>query len=220
MGSQARRSFDANCKDIDKLLQVHGELTGNKPGRRYEVEVLNKSGIVLLTSFWEAYCEDLAAEALELLVSDAPGAAILPVELQKRVARELKADKHELAIWRLADDQWRVTLQARLTQLQAERNRRLNTPSADNIDQLFRDAVGIEKVSAAWYWHNMSAGQARAKLDKLIELRGEVAHRGQAASGVRKTDVSNHYAHIKHLVAKTGGRVNRVVKKTTGRGIW
>jgi hypothetical protein len=26
--------------------------------------VLNKSAIVLLTAFWEAYCEDLAAEAL------------------------------------------------------------------------------------------------------------------------------------------------------------
>src|SRR5215469_10579984 len=112
MGSNARRSFDANCKDIDKLLQVHGELSGKGPGRRYEVEVLNKSGIVLLTSFWEAYCEDIAAEALERLVSDGPDATILPIALQKLVAKELKADPHELAIWRLADDQWRATLKA------------------------------------------------------------------------------------------------------------
>jgi hypothetical protein len=220
MGSQARRSFDANCQDIDKLLQVHRELTGTKPGRRYAVEVLNKSGIVLLTSFWEAYCEDVAAEALERLVSDSPDATALPIALQKLIAKELKADPHELAIWQLADDRWRTTLQARLIQLQESRNRKLNTPNAENIDDLFRSAVGIEKISSSWYWSGMSAVQARGKLGKLIELRGEVAHRGQAAAGVRKTDVRSYYTHIKYLVGKTGGRVNSTVKKATGRGLW
>jgi len=174
-----------------------------------------------LTSFWEAYCEDIAAEAVERLVSDVPNASVLPLALQKRIAKDLKNDPHELAIWRLADDQWRTTLRARLVELQEERNRRLNTPNADNIDFLFRDAVGIEKVSSGWYWPSMTVEQARDKLDRLIELRGEVAHRGQAASGVRKVDVRNHYAHIKRLVSKTGGRVNSAVKKATGgQGLW
>lgn len=221
MGSNARRSFDENCKDIDKLLQVHKDLTGNKRGRRYEVEVLNKSGIVLITSFWEAYCEDIAAEAVERLVSDAPNATTLPVALQKRIAKELKADPHELAIWRLADDQWRATLQDRLVQLQEERNRKLNTPNADNIDGLFRDAAGIEKISSGWYWSGMSAEQARDKLNSLIKLRGEVAHRGQAASSVRKVNVRSYYTHIKRLVGKTGGRVNSAIKKAAGgQGLW
>lgn len=220
MVSKARLSFDANCKDVDKLLDVHEGLTGNKPGRRYEVEVLNKSGIVLLTSFWEAYCEDIAAEALECLVSDAPDATSLPVALQKQVAKELKADQHELAVWRLAGDQWRSTLQARLVQLQEERNRKLNTPNADNVDELFCSAVGIEKISSVWHWQGMTADEARDKLKKLITLRGEIAHRGQAASGVRKADVKNYYEHIKRLVGKTGGRVNTVVKKVTGSGLW
>ena len=38
-------------------------------GRRYHLEVLNKSAIVLVTSFWEAYCEDIAAEGLAHIVN-------------------------------------------------------------------------------------------------------------------------------------------------------
>lgn len=38
---------------------------GTARGRRFDLEVLNKSAIVLITSYWEAYCEDIAAEALD-----------------------------------------------------------------------------------------------------------------------------------------------------------
>lgn len=220
MASQARASFDKNCQDIDKLLQVHEDLTGKSPGRRREVEVLNKSGIVLLTSFWEAYCEDIAAEGIQHLVSYTSTAASLPDTLKKKIAKYLKDDKHELAVWKLADDQWRSTLESRLTTLQEERNRRLNTPNSNNIDALFSEALGIDAISPSWYWPGMSAEQARQKLDNLIKLRGEVAHRGKAAAGVRKTDVKSYYAHIKRLVSKTGGRVNSTVLKPTGQKLW
>jgi hypothetical protein len=108
--SKARQAFDANCADIDRLINIHSRLTGPGPGRRYDVEVLNKAGIVLITSFWEAYCEDLAAEALEHLVDHSETAAKLPIELQKAVAKSLKTDAHELAVWKLADDGWRDVL--------------------------------------------------------------------------------------------------------------
>jgi hypothetical protein len=59
-------------------------------GRRYGLEVLNKSAIVLITAFWEAYYEDLATEALEHLVTNADSVEKLPLELKKRVASELR----------------------------------------------------------------------------------------------------------------------------------
>lgn len=37
------------------------------PVGRRNLEVLNKSAIVLLCAIWEAYCEDLADDALRLL---------------------------------------------------------------------------------------------------------------------------------------------------------
>jgi RiboL-PSP-HEPN len=69
MPSKARIAFRENVKDVQRLLDLHKDKGGIAQGRRYGLEVLNKSAIVLLTSFWEAYCEDIAAEALEHIVA-------------------------------------------------------------------------------------------------------------------------------------------------------
>lgn len=208
------------ARDIDKLLDVHEDLTGSGRGRRYDVEVLNKSAIVLLTSFWEAYCEDIAAEGLQHLVTHAVAIDRLPMVLRKLVAKELKQDPNETAVWDLADRGWRKVLESRLTRLQEERNRRLNTPKSTQIDEPFHNALGIDQVSADWYWPGMSVQQARSKLDKFVTLRGEIAHRGRVASGVRKADVQDYYGHIKRLAGKTGGKVNRSAKQATGKHLW
>jgi hypothetical protein len=92
------------------------------------LEVLNKSAIVLLTAFWEAYCEDVAGEALEYIVRHTKDAGGLPQDLRKAVAKELKEEPHELAVWRLADTGWRTELASRLTALKEKRDRQLNTP--------------------------------------------------------------------------------------------
>ena len=54
MPSKARVSFDDNLKDVKALLTPHERQGGNARGRRYSLEVLNKSAIVLITSYWEA----------------------------------------------------------------------------------------------------------------------------------------------------------------------
>ena len=105
VASTARKAFDANCQDVNRLLDVHGQIGGSGPGRRYGLEVLNKSAVVLVTAFWEAYCEDLATEALQHLVEKAETADKLPLELRKHVARELARDEHELAVWQLASNE-------------------------------------------------------------------------------------------------------------------
>lgn len=219
MASKARRAFDQNCHDIERLLDIHADLGGDARGRRRRLEVLNKSAIVLITSFWEAYCEDLAAEGLDHLVTHAGNVDVLPVELRKQVARELERDDHELASWKLAGDGWRSVLSSRLDDLREERNRKLNTPKTAQIDELFLKALGAPKVSASWKWNNMSTAQASRKLDKYVELRGAIAHRGVAGASVRKQAVDDYYGHVGLLVSKTGGRVNSVIKKATGSGI-
>jgi len=55
-----------------------------------------------------------------------------------------KADQHDLAVWSLADGGWRQVLMDRLDGLREARNRRLNTPKAGQIDDLFFRALGIE----------------------------------------------------------------------------
>lgn len=221
MPSKARLSFDKNASDIKKLLSFHQQKGGTLRGRRYGLEVLNKSAIVLITSFWEAYCEDLATEGLEHIVNHGKDASILPKELKKHIAKELANDDNDLAIWSLSDDGWRQVLKKRLQNLKEERNRRLNTPKSTNIDELFFKALGISKISQTWKWATkMNANRARKKLDKYVKLRGAIAHRGETSQSVTKWDVTDYFDFIKKLAAKTGGRVNGYVKDVTGKSLW
>ena len=220
MASEARRAFDRNAEDVKRLLEIHVDVGGDAQGRRFGLEVLNKSAIVLITAIWEAYCEDVAAEALHHLVANAQSGSKLPKELKKKIASDINAKLNPLAMWDLADDGWKARAAARLSSLMEERNRRLNTPKSDQIDELFANAIGLPGVSGAWRWPKMSVAQAKAKLDKFVTLRGEIAHRGAAASSVKKTHVTDYLKHVTRLVAKTGGRVNAHVKHATGKPLW
>lgn len=90
MPSNARRSLADNLSDIDKLIEFHSSAGGSGRGRRRDLEVLNKSAIVLITSFWEAYCEDIAAEGLEHILTKANSSEDLPLEIRKIISKELK----------------------------------------------------------------------------------------------------------------------------------
>jgi hypothetical protein len=221
MPSKAWKAFNQNASDIDRLLRIHQEEGGTSPGRRYRLEVLNKSAIVLITSFWEAYCEDIAAEGLEHIVKYANAADSLPKEVRKMIAKELKDDLNELAVWSLTGDGWKAILQKRLQYFQDQRNKRLNTPKTKNIDELFLYALGMPHVSSSWTWaKKMTVARAREKLDKYVTLRSEIAHRGKAAQSVTRAQVDDYFNFIKKLVSKTGGAVNLHVRKLTGRSLW
>ncbi|MGV7306136.1 MAE_28990/MAE_18760 family HEPN-like nuclease [Mycobacterium kansasii] len=220
MTSQAQTAFIENCEDIERLLEIHSDITPEGRGRKWKVEALHKSAFVLLTAFWEAFCEDLAAEALDHLVKHSTKADGLPSELRKLVAQELKTDQHDLAVWRLAGDGWRTVLSSRLTKLQAERNRKLNTPKTSQITDLFKNAVGVANVAKAWYWPGMRADAAAKKLDAFVTLRGEIAHRGSAGTSVTKQQVNEYYNHVKRLTTRTETRVAEVITTSTGTKPW
>jgi hypothetical protein len=219
MPSRACAAFDENAKDVDRLLKIHSDVGGDQKGRRYGLEVLNKSAIVLITAIWEAYCEDLSAEALEHIVTNAAVALDLPKELRKQIASEVRQE-NELAMWDLADGGWKTKAKSRLTRLTAERNWRLNSPKAEQLDQLFFAAIGLSNISHAWKWKRMPAETARTKLDEYVKLRGSIAHRGAAAAGVKKWQVQYYIWLVKQLVTKTDGRVNMYLKATTGSTLW
>jgi hypothetical protein len=221
MPSKAWESFYQNARDIERLLELHQEKGGPSPGRRRGLEVLNKSAIVLITSFWEAYCEDIATEGLEHIVQHGGSADSLPKGIKQIIAKELKADPNDLSIWSLSGEGWKQILKTRLENLRDQRNKRLNTPRTQNIDDLFLQALGLSSISSSWKWaKKMTIDRARKKLDKYVTLRGEIAHRGIAANAVTKAQVEDYFYFIKRLVSKTGGAVNSHVKKITGEPLW
>ena len=214
--TRALDTFLANSNDVTALLQLHRQQGGSNVGRRHGLEVLNKSAVVLISSFWEAYCEDLAGEAVEHLVEHSGDPASLPMRLRRKVAEELKADLHELAVWNLAGEGWRPILRARLATYQEERNRQLNTPKTAQVDELFDHGLGLERVSDSWTWHGCTVEHARDNLDMYVSLRGDIAHRGQAAESVRKRQVVAFSTHTRRLVNTTELRVIEWVSNATG----
>lgn len=221
MASKARKAFDDNVNDVNRLLELHAKEGGKGKGRRYDLEALNKSAIVLITAFWEAYCEDIAEEALAHIIEHAQDSSALPDSLQKVVLNDLKQEKHDLAMWKLADDGWRSVLRDQFDDLKERRNRKLNTPKWEHIDNLFMDAIGLEKVSSSWKWgKKMTITRSRNKLDKFVTLRGAIAHRGRDGKSVTKAQVVDYFDFVQTVVGKTGGRVNWHVKQVTGKPLW
>lgn len=219
MASKARGNFDKNCEDVQRLLEIHTNLGGTGQGRRYQLEVLNKSAVVLICAIWEAYCEDLVAEAVAHIVKHADVDS-LSDGIKKLIAKEIKDDKHELSAWDLAGDGWKGVMTKRLAKLQEQRNRKLNTPKANNIKEFFNEALGIKDITTSWRWKRMLVASAKRKLDKYVELRGAIAHRGTAGQSCTKDKVRDFLTHVTSLVGKTGGSVNSYVKKITDKKLW
>jgi len=221
MPSKARKSLDANLEDITRLLALHALVGGTAKGRRYGLEVLNKSAIVLITAYWEAYCEDIAAEALEHIVKHSKSSANLPNELKRQLAKELKDALHELEVWKIADTGWKKYIIERLDKLREARNWDFNTPKTEQIDKLFLHAIGVKNISSSWKWpKKMTTRRATHKLNNFVGLRGSIAHRGKGAKGVTKAQVEDYLNFIQRLAEKTGGAVNSHVRSITKKSLW
>lgn len=67
MPSNARLALDTRLRDVDQLMAAHETVGGLEPGRRYDVEGLNRAAILMLCAHFEGYIEDVMREALGAL---------------------------------------------------------------------------------------------------------------------------------------------------------
>src|SRR5689334_11482036 len=95
-----------NVTEVDRLRKIHSQITTKGPGRKHNVEVLHKSGIVLLVACWEAYIEDLASGALEHMIARSKNHDVFPQSVLERVASAHSGVK----AWDLAGDGWKTAL--------------------------------------------------------------------------------------------------------------
>lgn len=56
--------------------------------------------------------------------------------------------------------------------------KKFNTASCENIDQLFHDTLGIEKISNSWVIQDNSKNFPKDLLKQLLKARHEIAHTG------------------------------------------
>jgi hypothetical protein len=226
MASNSRKIFDQNLSDIDQLIQYYQTVESLYQKQRKALptgaDVVLRSAWVLLVTYWEAYLEDIASEALEHLVKQIVDPDKLPKELKKIIAKELIADKNDLAVWALAANGWRTIIQNRLPKIQESRNRSFNTPKSAQTRDFFCNALGIKDITTSWVIGGKKPEEVCKILDRLVELRGQIAHRGKLTEGkkvnVKGVEILKKW--IKRLVAKTGGRINTELKNSTGVPLW
>ena len=220
MGSVARRTLEDNKYDLDRLMEFHEQEAGATRGRKYNVEVLNKAGVVLVCAALEAYCEDIVAEAIQYLVNDCADFNKLPNILKTTVAKRIRNDNHDHAPWRLAGNGWKTEVSSNANDVIQSMTGRWNTPKTAPIVDLFEKALGISNISTSWHWHKNTAQATTKRLDDFVTLRGEIAHRQKAKDTVKKKDATDFYDHACRLADKIDDEVEKVLFAATGKHYW
>ena len=213
-------AFKSNIEEAVKLLSIHEEKTGEKPGRRYDVEILNKSCIVLTTACWEAFVEDIATRALQYMLDNCTSPFSFPSPLLRIVDEEVKAEKHELRVFDLAGDGWRKVMIEHKDKMLKENVGRFNTPKFGNVDTLLKKVLGIDDTSNCWYWRGMSNQNAKKKLNEFIALRGSIAHELKTADPVKKNQADDYATFVIRIAIKTSNCVRSHVHSIVGSYPW
>jgi len=213
-------TLQQNVEEVHRLLEFHARLTGTKVGKRGGVEVLNKSGIVLLIACWEAFVEDLAVSAFEALLASAKDPQVFPTRVLVTAARPLRDDQDHRRVWELAGEGWRATLEGHKKQVMSRFIKGFNTPRPENVDKLFEDLIGLSKLSKHWTWTKMTSERANERLSQLVEQRGEIAHRVTAARSVHKATVKKSVDFVFRLAVVSNNAVRDYLRELTGAYPW
>ncbi len=210
------RTMWDNLDEVKRLMDIHEAVSGQGPGHRHNVEVLNKSAIVLLVACWESFIEDLAERAFTHILRNAKTPQLFDSKVLAQAAKDLKECKDDREVWKLAGAGWKEVLNGRKERLLDA----FHTPRPDRIDKLYQQLLGMRSVSANWRWQGMSAARAKKKLAKLVNLRGEIAHRVKASKAVHKDHVADHEGFINRLGVETSNAVREFVLDKTGKRPW
>jgi hypothetical protein len=216
MASIAKSNFEQQKRDIDQLWAIHQEVAGQGAGRKHGVDVLNRAAIVFITACWESYIEDVCLEAFDFLLSNATDPSAFPNRVKTLASEELRSNPDKNQIWNLAGYGWKQVLQ---THREAAKKRwlgKLNTPKTEQVNELFRELLGLPNLSDSWSWQGINSQQASEKLDQYIVVRGNIAHRTTHDANVYKLWGTDYLSHAERLVVKTDehvrGHVNDLIQ--------
>lgn len=120
--------------------------------------------------------------------------------------------------WRLAGEGWREALKDNLKEVLATTVGILNTPKSSKLNELYKKAIGMERLSDNWAWHKRTPKQAAEALDALISLRGDIAHRVRLDKPVRKREVLAGSSLVLRLAVLTHNAVGTYLEGRLGKG--
>lgn len=208
--------FAESIMEANRLVEIHRDISGSSPGRRHKVEVLNRSGIVLLVAAWEGLIEDLATLCFEAIQKSCSQPSLLPNRIKSNIGSKLKESNNPLDYWSLAGNGWRNELKKYGQEYLANKIDYFHSPRPENIDQLFSDVIGIKDISKKWKWHRARNSYINNTLNKLIDLRGEIAHSKKSSGRVTKKKFSENAKFIIRITASTHNIIGTFMYETYG----
>jgi len=212
--------FRDNLQEVFQLLVIHRQLTGTGPGRRHQVDVLNKSAVLFLCASFEAFVEDLASKAFDHLIEKSPSPLKIPVSIRRSIASRVKEDPHELRVWDLADDGWKKVSASYKTQILKKHVGPFNTPKHGNIAGLYKELIGFDAMDSCFKWRGMQSVKAKEKLNAFVELRGGLAHGQRPPPRATKKIVLDHIGFLGPLSVRMSNVVGAYCRTTTGHAAW
>lgn len=220
MPSKSKDQFIFNSWDIHRLTSIKKDISGAGEGLRHGVEVLNKSGIVLITACWEAYIEDVCEECFDFFLQKCNEPNNFPVNARVAASQKLSSDSDKRKIWQLAGDGWKTVMKQNKENVIRKFTGNFNTPNPDNIDNLFEIVIGKKNISSIWKWKGMSVKQAKNKLRKYLEIRGSIVHRTRHTNKITSAMVENYLSFIERLVIITDNGLRNYTKKIINQYPW
>ena len=209
-----------NIKEVRRLIDIHERISGKAAGRRYALEVLNKSAVVLLVACWENFVEELARAAFTALLKQAAQPDVFPKKVLALASRDIKAEKDDASVWKLAGNGWRAVLEAHAGEVLKRHLGPFHAPDSENIASMFQKLVGITDIRNLWHWTGMTRARAVNKLDRLVALRHAIAHKVKAPASVRKVTVVDFTAFILRLAGVTNNAVSMHIRVRTTDFPW
>jgi hypothetical protein len=215
MCSQASIRFSENKKDIEILWHIYAEVSGEGKSRKRRADVVNRASIVFISACWESYIEDVAMEAFDYLLIHASTPDTLPAKVKTLAAKELREAKDERRIWELAESGWRKILKGHRDNIREKWLKDFNTPKSKQVSELFANLIDLRDVTSNWSWPEMSADQARSKLDEYVTIRGNIAHRTKHNETIYKSRAKDFLSHVVKLVEKTDEAISDYLQSLT-----
>jgi hypothetical protein len=166
---------------------------------------------LLLAAGWEAFHRRCAHEATAFLAGFTPKPDLLPKPLLKRVAKELREERHDLGPWRLSGEAWRAYLVER-----GEIERLyMGSGKTHHVDDFYEKAIGLQRISSRWKSPaGLAALKPTAAVDGFIKHRDSIAHRGESALDVKAC--WNFYAFAVEQAIRTIQAVTEHLLPVTG----
>lgn len=197
--SLASIAFTKNSYSIHRLFTIHEEITGDGPGGKYDVEVLNKSAFVFITAYWQAYIEDVCREFSHFLLSTSNDHKKFPQKGRLLATKKLLENKDERKVWDLAGNGWKNIMSLYVTNALSS----FHTPSPTKVDKLFENLFSVPSLSSSWKWTGMSSVKATSKLSEFIDIRHDIAHGQKIPKSITKKNAEVYLNLVETIVQKT-----------------